>query len=117
MAKQKKTIRLINAEEDVKDLGEWIELEIEDDDGKSTTVFKALSSYKPVKGEPKPTKHHFVLGSKLDVAPAAEAARKKIKGPKPPTADVPVALFEHIKANHPALKWWLDERKVIAEAA
>lgn len=106
---KKKTIRLINAEEDVKDLGEWIEL----DDG----TFKALSSYKPAKGEPKPTKHHFVLGSKLDVAPAAEAARKKIKGPKPPTADVPVALFEHIKANHPALKWWLDERKVIAEAA
>jgi hypothetical protein len=105
-----KTIRLINAEQDIKDLGEWIE--------KGDGTFAALSTYRLKKGGKRPKKHHIVLGSSLDAGKAEEAARKKCAGPKHPEAALPVALFEHIK-NVPSspLKWWLDTKKVYTEAA
>lgn len=76
------TVTLINRGEDVKDLGEWT-----------------------VDGE----KYHFILGSCLDREVYAKAKAAKKKGPYFPEVIMPKSVFEHMRIESPALKYWMDD--------
>lgn len=92
----KRMIRLVNAENDTKDLGDWI---------------------LPTGVEDEPDeRHNFVLGAACDKAACAEAKATGKKGPRAHTVDIPADVYKHIKENNPTLQWWLAERMVFTES-
>ena len=107
--RKQKLIRLVNDEDDIKDLGEW-KIEV------GETLVGEDDSGTPIV-EPLIERYHFVLGAKCDAALAQEATEGGKKGPRVNFVDVPSNILEHMRDHNKTLNFWLDTRRVFATDA